>query len=185
MSDNITPLLLTWPDDFEEDKLIPRITDTERVVRCIRDAQEFDLRTVMGDRFYTDMILNFDLNESDSTEPYVALMGGVDYTDADGYTIHFPGLRMALKFWTYARYISDQHFNVTSHSIVTKLQENSQPVSTKAISEKVEQARSGAMHYWSLTLKYLKKHATSFPLWTGAKTEPRGSFKIRVGGKDN
>lgn len=184
MGNNLTPLLIQ-PADFLEDKLIPSITEAVRIERCIRDAQEFDLRQQMGDKFYTDMILNYDLNDSDVTQPYVGLMDGKDYTDDDGYTHHFPGLRMALKSWTYARVLSEHQFYVTSHGIVVKSNDESVPASAKAVSEKIEQARSGAMHYWNLTLKYLKQFEDDFPLWTGQKTPARGSFRIRVGGKDN
>jgi hypothetical protein len=184
MSNNLTPLLLT-KDDFLEDKLIPSITELVKLEKCIRDAQEEDLRPLMGDRFYTDMILNFSLNDSDVTHIYVPLMRGEDYEDSDGYTIHFSGLRMALKNWTYARYIAQVQFNVTSHSVVNKLQDNSQLVSSKTIAAQVEAARSMAVSYWADVVKYLKVKYASYPLWTGQKTTPRGSFRIRVGGKNN
>lgn len=171
-------LLITLAD-FNEDKLIPSVTESAKVEKSIRDAQEFDLRPLMGDAFYSDLVKNL------TDDKYQTLMNGEEYVNDNSETIIFPGLRMALKYWAYARHIESLPFNVTSHGIVNKLQDNSQPVSSKTIAAQVEAARSGAVEYWSMAVKYLKVKYATYTLWNGQKATPRGSFRMRVGGKNN
>jgi len=51
--------LLIRKADFTSDKLISQNADEEKVNTSIRDAQQFDLRPLLGDALYYDLVRNF------------------------------------------------------------------------------------------------------------------------------
>lgn len=155
------PLLITKAD-FESDKLIPKMTDEPRVDRCIREAQKQELGELMGDALLSDLLKN------STADKYKKLLDGDEYT-VNSNTILFAGLKMALKYWTYARYISQQKVNVGTHGVNIKKNENSEPVEDKTIANEVADARQMAQLYWHDTVKYLAaKGKTVYPLWNVA-----------------
>jgi hypothetical protein len=58
MSNQVIKLLIA-KSDFTSDKLIPQNTEDEKINKSIRDAQQFDLRPLLGDAFYYDLVKNF------------------------------------------------------------------------------------------------------------------------------
>lgn len=187
MSTNPTPLLIN-KDDFTEDVIIPGTIQTERIEKAIRAAQNHDLRPLIGDAFYTDLINNFDQNDSDITHPYVLLMDGTTYENNNSDQVFFPGLKMALKFWAAARFVEGQLFTITTHSIVQKLQDDSQPVSAKIISQMAENYRSQAVGFWEQAKCYLNADVNEdvFEFWKKEKSTPRAGYRINaIGGNSN
>jgi hypothetical protein len=171
--------LLITKEEFQADKLIPQSTDTARVEKAIREAQQFDIRPLLGDALYYDLLKNT------TEEKYQSLLNGEEYQNAQSETILFSGLRMAIKYYAYSRFILSQQVNVTSHSVVEKLNQYSQPSQEKTIVREAEQAKSGAAEYWNEAKAYLNCKSTDFPLWKRKNATPKSAFKITaIGGRD-
>lgn len=181
-----TPLLIDYTE-FTKDKLIPALTDQDklRLESSIREAQQFDLRPVLGDAMYYDILLNYDGSDS-STDKYDDLILGTQYTNQNNETIIFSGLRMCIKYWAYARYLSRQQVNVTARGIAIKTNPHSDPVDSKTISVEVQSARSGAVAYFEEAKKFLNGKQSTYTLWKGEKVKTRSGFRITaVGGDGN
>jgi hypothetical protein len=174
--------LLIEKAEFLKDKLVATSIDEERLRSSIREAQQFDLRPVLGDAMYYDLIKNYDVNESPINK-YNKLVEGEEYTNSESHTIIFSGLRMALKYWAYARFIAKQQVNATASSVVVKTNPWSVPVAPEVIEAETASARSGAISYWEEAKKYLDEKFTDFPLWVGQRSVPRSGVRITaVGG---
>lgn len=182
MSNQVIPLLISKAD-FTSDKLIPQATDTERVNKSIRDAQQFDLRPALGDAMYYDLVSKID--DSGYDAKYDLLMGGEEYRDSQGNTIIFSGLRMALKYWAYARYLSAQQINVTTHGIRIKENDFSQNADAKSVGSEITLARNGAAAYFEEAKKYLDKKADDFPLWNCGSSSKTSGLRINAIGGDS
>jgi hypothetical protein len=169
--------LLISKQDLVNDKLIPSTADEGRVDLSIRDAQEFDLRPVLGDALYYDLVKN-----TTSTNNQKLLLGE-EYVNASGETILFPGLKMAHKYYATARFIITHKRHVTSHGIVEKTTPYSINSGNKDISTDSDSKRSGAQAYWDDVVKYLNTKKANYPLWKCTNKPARGSIKIRAAGK--
>ena len=164
---------------FTEDKLVPQITDPAKFQRAIREAQQFDLRPLLGDALYYELVNNYNPDDSGGPDDkYLKLVDGEQYQDSQDQTIIFSGLRMVIKYYAYARLISGQQINVTSHSVTRKLSDYSEPVDGKTIAMEVSSARNGAASYWDEAKKYLNAKAADFPLWKCTHKAPRTGVKI-------
>lgn len=100
---------------------------------------------------------------------YYLLMNGESYVDPSGYQIDYQGLKPALIYWTFARFIENQQISITSHGVVEKTNDYSEQVSEKKIAYRITQARSGALNYFRLVEKYLcdkNTGITTYPLYT-------------------
>ncbi len=177
--------LIIQKSEFTTDKLIPQATDDAKVERCIREAQQFDLRPLIGDALYYDLVRNYDPDLSGGPdETYEKLVDGESYENDLEELIEFSGLRMAIKYWAYARLIASQNVNVTTHGVVIKTNDFSTPVSNATISAEVSSARQGAVRYWEEAKAYLNTKIDDFPLWKKcSRPEARGGISMfSVGG---
>lgn len=170
-------------EDIQVYKEISNNTDvTKKVDTYIIEAQEFDLRRVMGDELYLDFI---DKRENGwaEKEEYKTLFDGGNYT-YQGRTFSFAGLKAVLVYYAYARIIPNLNDQVTAFGLVNKTNEFSSRSEDKIIQRKVAQAISGAEVYQRQMIDYLNRNKSSFPLWKGTCTETKtGSFRITaIGG---
>lgn len=175
------PLIIDLTE-FTADLLIPQTTDTAKVEAIIRKAQQLDLRLVMGDAFYYHMLKNI----TDSM--YVTLIDGCEYTDDDGNLIIFSGLRMAVKSWSWARYIMTVQKVVTRYGYNVKQDDFSTPVDGKTIALDAASERSAAVEYWNEAHKFLTTTANKliYTLYEPnciTNNNARGSIKIWGTGK--
>lgn len=178
--------LLISKDEFLTDELIPNAADSERVNAAIRKAQDLDLRPVLGHALYYELISQYDPDVSGGPdEIYQTLMEGEEYVNSNNETILFPGLRMALKYWASARFLNRQQATVTTHSVVTKKEANSEPVDPDVVGMLVREARSAAVSYWNDAKAYLDTKKDVYTLWKYNSNVPRAGFRIHsVGGND-
>jgi hypothetical protein len=116
---------------------------------------------------------------------YYKLMYGENYTDYLLLPVEFEGLRAALVYWSFARFIEKQQETITSHSFVRKTNQYSEPVSNSAIAARITQARNGAVAYYQAVEKYLydieRSSPGTFPIWVKTKqygTRQRGGMRI-------
>lgn len=111
---------------------------------------------------------------------YYKLLHGEEYTDSSSIAITYKGIIAPLVYWSYARFVENQSMTVTATGLSEKTNEFSKGVGDKMITQRISQARSGALAYFEFVKKYLcdknTADATNFPLWN------TGSKEQRIGG---
>lgn len=145
--------------DFTSFRQLTSNIDMNKLNPYIIEAQNFDLRPVLGEAFFYDIIVN------PTTIPHNTLINGNDYQNSDDKTVHFEGLKAALCYFAYARYIESGGTHSTSYGLVSKTNDYSQPTPDKTIARMVTQARSSAKGYLDDVLKFLSLNADDYPLW--------------------
>lgn len=147
----------------------------KKVVPYIIEAQEFDLRPILGEELYVDVITNPD--------DYTDLLDPKTYT-YQGKTYQHNGLKAVLVYYAYARYKSNSNANDTAFGTVVKTTQHSTPVDYKVIKNQVEQAKAGAVAYQNRIIDFLNRNHEEYPLWNYAYTNKANTgFRIRaIGG---
>lgn len=175
------PLLIGLSDFGDYKHITSNLNASIKLDPYIREAQEFDLRPLMGTEFYLALCEDFEASPSLAT--YEDLFNGSEYT-IGGVKHQHNGIKAALIYFAYARYIPGGQVNSTPFGLVQKLnQTDSQPVSDKIIARLVQQARSGAESYWSRTHKFLLDNINSYPLYRYPRKPKSGGMRfISVGG---
>jgi hypothetical protein len=122
----------------------------------IREAQDFDLKPMLPEKFYFDMLKN-------ATNPnYVKLLSGGDY-EFEGITITFRGIIKAVDYFSYSRFVLNSSAISTSHGFVVKNTPNSTPLS-------LEERKN--IHYKKITegnsilqdvIKFIERNAGDYP----------------------
>lgn len=167
-------------DDIKNYKEISNNTNVDKKIKtAINEAQEFDLRPVLGDELYLAIIA-----AAASLGIYAPLVNGCNYTYS-GRAYQHDGLKAILVYYAYARIIPALEENATPFGMVQKTNEFSTPVSSKIIGAKIAQAISGAQVLQARTIDYLNRNQSTFPLWRGNIVETKtGGLRISaVGGR--
>jgi len=153
--------------------------DNERVEPYISNAQMFDIRPLLGDPLYYDMLKKFDDNDSADKEKYEKLLVGDDYTKGTD-IYRFDGLKTILVYHTLARFIPENPFHITRFGFVMKNTDQSTPVPTAEITRVVNILKSNATGLYFRLEEYLDIKKSDFPLWKPANqtTTKRSGFKI-------
>lgn len=141
----------------------------------ILEAQEFELKKLMGSAFYFDFVSDFNL--SPSLQVYSDLFNGCEFTYKEK-TIRHEGIKSVLAYLSYARYVLNSNVEATAFGTVNKITAESKHVDEKTITRLHEQAYAGAMSYWEDVVKYIE--VQDFELWECK--EKKRSFPIRVRG---
>lgn len=155
---------------------IARNIADDRVEVYIREAERLDIMPAIGAELYERfsqlgrIVVDDEGNEllDDGgapvralyegdlpTEEYKLLNGGY-YTGCDGEKRHFEGLKTALAYLAYARFVRNHSTNVTPYGVVTKIGEDSTPVDARTLAavaldaQRIGQAYlQGAQAYWA------------------------------------
>jgi len=138
--------------------------EEEKVTRYIAEAQEFDLKSVLGRALHFAFVEG--LAASPQVEIYSELFEGKTYLDTGlNQNISFAGVKKAMIYWSYARFLNNQDTNVTSFGIVQKENEFSKPSEEKRIARLVTAAIAAATAYKNDFVKFLNDNSTDYPLW--------------------
>jgi len=148
----------------------------------INEAQEFDLRPILGDEFYLALINDFAASPSLTT--YSDLFNGSTYVYS-GNTYQHDGIKAMLCYYAYARYLNNSNTNATAYGTVIKLNQESEPVSEKTLSRLVGQAISGAKVFENRIRDFLTRNSADYPLWECSKDNQKtGGLRISAVRKD-
>ncbi len=109
------PLLITKSKAAEYVQVAIGCSDKE-FERFIREAQEFDLKDLLCEDFY------YDLLKKSTEDPYLNILPGKEY-EHDGKTYYHEGLEAVLAYFSYARFILKGNVVSTSHGFVVKKQD--------------------------------------------------------------
>ncbi len=168
--------LLISLSDFTPYKAISsNINATKKLEPYILEAQEFDLRPILGEELYNALVADFEL--SPPLQTYADLFNGCTWTIA-GHTYKHDGLVPALCYFAYARYKLNSNTEDTAFGTVVKRNNESEPASEKQVNRQSDQARTGAMAYMNRVIKFLDDNSTDYPLWLNSCTKKKGRGRI-------
>jgi len=156
-----TPTYLITKSDFAPYIDVAANLSDAKLNPRIWEAQQFDLKELMGDTFYFDLIGN----STDSK--YQDLINGGSYVAKD-VTYLYDGLKPVLVYFTAARLVRHLDLHITPNAIMTKRNDFSDHVDNKAIANKVTEYQNQAIAYWEDTRKFVvNRGKTIYPLYTG------------------
>lgn len=162
--------------DFTENKSLTQNLDARDIDPIISEAQDFDLRPVLGPQLYLDFITNINQTK------YQELLNGKTYTPTGGTApIEFKGLKMVLKYYVYARLLVADGVKSTNSGFVLKTLENSERISGAQRTQMIAQARSGAKAYEDDMVCFLNNYSDTYPLWSCTTRKNKGfGFRMKA-----
>ena len=170
--------LLIGLTDFQDHKGITSNVNTFKDLEPhILEAQEFDLRPMLGESFYISLLDDFEA--SPSLNDYEDLFNGERYT-YNGNQYEHGGIKAVLVYHAYARYIGGSQVQSTPTGFVKKTTQYSESASDKTIARMISQARSGGQAHWDRVKCYLERNSKDYPLFKcGNKTRYKGGIKLK------
>ncbi len=163
------PLLITITDFSGRVDISSNLDATKKLNQHILHAQDFDLRILMGDAFFYDMLANIDADK------YATLMTGGEY-DVNGSTITFDGTKPVLVYFAAARLLPTLDNHITATGLMSKKNEFSEHVDSKTMSRLISEYEKLANAYWNKVAHFLVTKKTDYPLWIGNKS---GDFQTK------
>lgn len=168
---------LITASDIAPYKSISANTDfIKKVDPFIIEAQQFDLKEILGNEFYYDLLEDFEA--SPKLVKYNDLFYGSSWTRA-GHTYTHEGLVPVICYYSYARYILNSNVNATAFGTVKKKEEYSENVDDKTVIRLRDQANSGALVYLVDVIKFLDHNREDYPLWKN-QCQKRSKGKVRI-----
>lgn len=162
-----TPLLISKSDFAGRVDISANLDASKKLNQHILHAQDFDLRELMGDKLYWDMINNYNISTADPkvfTAPYLDLFNGVVYTN-DGIPVGYEGLKPVIVYFAAARLIKGLDTHITPNAIMAKRNDFSDPVELKTKVFEATQYENAAISYWNMSKKYLDVNHSLFTYW--------------------
>lgn len=167
--------LITISDFADYRAISTNVNDVKRLDPYIAEAQEFDLKELMGQYLYDDFIKNI------LTTKYQELLNGKEYTDTSGYTVNYKGIKPVLVYYAYSRFLANDNIKSTASGFVIKRQdEYSEPISEKTMARLIQQAESSALSYFEGVRKFLNDNYTTYTLWQYCGVNPTKQSGCRI-----
>ncbi len=141
--------------------------------KFIQQAQMFDLRNLLPEKFFYDMIKNKD------EASYQKLINGGEYTYED-YPYQHEGIKGVLAHFIYGTYLFKGGITDTSFGQVIKQTPHSDPVDFKERKDWYYKHREHAGVLFEDVKNYLDRNKEQFPIWEECTTVKRISFKTKV-----
>lgn len=171
------PILLISKADFVPYvELSANLDAVKKLNTHIEHAQEFDLRPLIGDLLYYDLLKN------STDQKYLDLLNGKEY-QVSGVDFSFKGLVPVIVHYATARLIPNLNSMVSATGFVSKLNDLSNPVEPKEISRAVTMYESLANGYWQKAKSFLDIHFLTYTLWERSNCSREGSRGIKSGAR--
>jgi len=142
------PLLISKTKAAEYLQVAIGYSDAE-YERFIREAQEFDLKPLLCEEFYAELLENKDI------DPH-KIITGQEYTH-DEKTYYHEGLEAVLSYFSYARFVLKSGAVSTTHGVVQKTTPNSQPLSHSEKKDIYHSSRQDANSLFDAVAKYMDR----------------------------
>lgn len=126
--------------------------DEARLLAYITEAEQMNVKPVLGERLFKRL-----LDEGDTDETLIMLLGGGTYTDADGQPHTFTGLKTAMAYFVYAQNVMSGDFQSTRFGMVVKNGDYSTALSSKERSDTYNNAIEVASFYLDECVSYCKE----------------------------
>lgn len=156
--------LLITVQNIAEFRPISSLIPADRITPYIQEAQQFDLKRMLGDPFYVDFMARYDQNADSKYTVYQELLNGKSYL-WNGLTYEHPGLIGYLSYMTLARFYNNNQINASKYGLVQKTADNSTPLDWKAIASAVAELRSNALNFQVDIRQFLQANPASYPLF--------------------
>lgn len=133
--------------------------EEEMLQTHILASQLVDIKGVLGNALYTDLIANR------LETKYVTLLEGGTYVNDDGYTISFQGLKSAIACYTYARYMLSKNAVDTPFGMVAKTSDYSEKADSGIITSIASAKRNEGSAYLQECIQFIKDNIDDYPLY--------------------
>ncbi|MCR5863076.1 hypothetical protein LRS05_13480 [Flavobacterium sp. J372] len=152
-------------DDIVKYRQIAKSLNNDKLNESILEAQLLDLKPLLGERLFDNIIA--------LPEDYTELLDGGVYTH-DGIEYSNYGLKMALAYFAYARYVMFSHATDTPYAFVEKRNTDSQPVTSETKKSLFTTNREIAGKVWNNVRMYLQR--TNYADYTTCAVRPAIRF---------
>lgn len=156
-----TPLLITRSDFTGRVELALNMVDA-KINNRILEAEDFDLRELMGDAFYWSFIAQGTVDPV--PQGYTDLLNGKSYT-INSIDFTFYGIKPVLVYFATARLIKNLDLYFTPSGVMQKRNDFSDHMDPKYLSWRANQFSNQALAYWNLCVQFLDANKTTYPLW--------------------
>jgi hypothetical protein len=170
--------ILITKEDFKSIRKISTNVDLSKLNPYILEAQELDLKPILGQELYYDLIEDF--NESPSLVKYYDLFHGSSYTCGSSKRTH-NGLIPVLCYFAYSRYALDAGITNTASGFKQKNSDYSENISEKSISRISDQARSAGAAYMNEVIEFLNNNKAEYPIWKCTNSNNRTTRITAIG----
>ena len=163
-------------DDIRAVRPITANTNQDHVDPYIVEAQEQELKRLLGQSFYNAFVKDI-ATGSPSTENELLFDGG-EYQNGNE-TWNFRGVNEYLSFAAFSRYVIRNNQQVTRFGVVTKNVEESTAVSTAMANQERSDARAVQMSVQREIVEFLEANPQDYPLYRERSTNAtKQSFKF-------
>lgn len=141
----------------------------------INEAQEFDLKPLVSEDFFFDLLANRSL------PTWKKLIDGGAY-DYNGRTYQFQGLSAVLSYFSYARFVMSSSAVSTSHGMVVKTTPNSIPLDLEERKNFYYKKRTEANLLLHDCFNFVLRNIIDFPSFADDSCSPKAKtgFSTRV-----
>jgi hypothetical protein len=160
-------------DEIQLYKDLGKNPDLKKIKPVIEQAQDVDLRDMIGAHFYFDIVSNVE------NEDYQDLLSGSTF-ECNGVTYHQEGLKALLADLFMSRYLDVIQVNITAFGATVKHSEDSQPTDKGSLRDASKAQRQMAGNKLEIIKLYLKANANKFPAYNyKADTVASGERRLR------
>lgn len=149
---------LLTPTQIQSFKDLGIKIDEKKIIPIIEQAQIVELKEVLGDRFYFDVIAN--KNNPD----YAPLLSGCSFTYF-GVNYYQDGLNALLADYFMSKYILQVNTNLTPFGATQKLSNDSELADRNSLKDVSTQQLQLAGARWEIIRLYLNANPNLFPNW--------------------
>lgn len=146
--------------------------DHDRILAYIIEAEQMNIKPVLGDRVFLDILQNGEENEK-----YQTLLAGGTYTANDGGIYSFAGLKCCVAYFVFAKNIMVGDFQTTRFGTVFKESDYASHISTKERSDAYNDTLEVANSYLRDCLRYCAH--VGIPTGNLGSQRASGGIKIR------
>jgi hypothetical protein len=171
--------LLISIENLKEFRPLSSDIPEERLVPYMQEAQQLDLKRLLGDVLFVDFLAKFDVSADPKYNDYQDLLKGKTYSYG-GQTYQHPGLIGYLSYMTLARYYNNAQINPTKFGLVQKNNgDQSTPLDPKTVAASVAELRSNALALQVDIIKFLSTNGTTYPLYNFQDGSALGQTGVR------
>ncbi|QIH37885.1 hypothetical protein G7A72_03300 [Flavobacterium sp. Sr18] len=149
--------------------------DESKINPIIEQAQLTELKSVLGDRFYFDLLNNL------ATTKYQPLLDGCSFTYC-GITYQHDGIKALLSDYFMSKYVLQVNTNFTPFGATNKVPQDGEIADRNSLKDIATQQLQLAGARWEIIKMYLNASTLIFPEWqnnTGSESNIVGERTFR------
>jgi hypothetical protein len=160
-------------NELQSFKDIGEKPDAKKVNPIIEQAQITELKDLLGQHFYFDVLSNLEASN------YQDLLSGSSFT-CNGISFYQDGLKALLADYFMSKYVLQVNTNFTPFGATVKQSESSLPADRNSLKDISTQQLQLAGSRWETIKMYLDNNTILFPNWPQNNTSLGGSSSERI-----